>query len=319
MQKSCLLFLFLFGMIIGITAQPVKEHGKLSVKGTKIIDQHGNTVVLQGVSYGWHNWWPRFYNKETVKWLANDWGCTIVRAAMGVEPKQGYIDSPDWSKEKMESVIDGAIASDIYVIIDWHSHGIQLEAAKKFFHEISIKYGKYPNVIYEIFNEPVHDSWQMIKAYSVEVIKTIREIDPDNIILVGNPHWDQDLNIVADDPITGINNLMYTLHFYAGTHAQSLRDKANYALAKNIPIFVSESAGMSANGDGPINYDEWQKWIDWMKVNQISWISWSIADKNESCSMLNQTAASEGKWGENDLKESGIKTRAMLRNNVLKK
>jgi len=319
MKKSFLFILFILGMIVGISAQSVKEHGKLSVKGTKIIDQHGNAVVLQGVSYGWHNWWPRFYNKETVKWLANDWGCTVVRAAMGVEPKQGYIDSPDWSREKIEAVVDGAIGSDIYVIIDWHSHGIQLEAAKKFFHTMAAKYGKYPNIIYEIFNEPVHDSWQMIKAYSVEVIKTIREVDPDNIILVGNPHWDQDVNLVADDPITGFTNLMYTLHFYADTHGQSLRDKGDYALAKNIPIFVSESAGMSASGDGPINYDAWQKWIDWMKKNQISWISWSIADKNESCSMLKQSASSEGKWLENDLKESGIKTRQMLLNNVLKK
>lgn len=318
MQKFCLLFLLLFVFMAVANAQPVKEHGKLSVKGNKIIDQHGNTVVLQGVSYGWHNWWPRFYNKETVKWLSKDWGCTVLRAAMGVEPKLGYIDSPAWSAEKIEAVVDGAIENDIYVIIDWHSHGIQLEASKKFFHDMAAKYGKYPNIIYEIFNEPVHDSWQKVKDYSIEVIKSIREIDPDNIILVGNPHWDQDVNLVADDPITGFSNIMYTLHFYADTHAQSLRDKGDYALGKNIPIFVSESAGMAASGNGPINYPEWQKWIDWMKKNQISWISWSIADKNESCSMLNPSASSEGKWGINDLKESGVKTREMLLNNVLK-
>jgi endoglucanase len=319
LHKFCLFTLFIIAATVALKAQPVKEHGNLSVKGTRIIDQHGNTVVLQGVSYGWHNWWPRFYNKGTVKWLLNDWNCSVVRAAMGVEPKMGYIDSPESSKEKIEAVIDGAIENDIYVIIDWHSHGIQLEAAKKFFTEMATKYGKHPNVIYEIFNEPVYDSWQKIKAYSVEVIKCIRAADPRNIILVGNPHWDQDINLVADDPISGYDNLMYTLHFYADTHGQSLRDKGDYALGKNIPIFVSESAGMSANGDGPINYNAWQKWIDWMKKNQISWINWSIADKNESCSMLNQSASSEGKWLNTDLKESGIKTREMLRNNILGK
>jgi len=297
-----------------LRAQPVKDHGKLSVKGIFLTDEYNNTVMLQGISYGWHNWWPRFYNKESVKWLRDDWNCTVVRAAMGVEPRRGYLDSPDWSREKIEAVVDGAIASEVYVIIDWHSHGIQLEAAKRFFEEMATKYGKYPHVMYEIFNEPVKDSWELIKNYSVEVIKAIRKIDPDNIILIGSPHWDQDIHIAADDPIQGFSNLMYTLHFYAGTHGQFLRDRGDYALQKGIPLFVTESAGMSANGDGPINYEEWNKWINWMKKNQIGWISWSIADKNESCSMLVPAASATGNWNNKDLKESGIKTRELLRN-----
>jgi endoglucanase len=309
---STLFLLFSFTLVL-LQAQPVKEHGSLSVEGTRIVDQHGNTVMLQGVSYGWHNWWPRFYNKETVKWLRDDWGCTVVRAAMGVGPENSYLDSPDWSKGLIEAVVNGAIENDIYVIIDFHSHGIQLEAAKTFFAEMAKKYGNYPHVIYEIFNEPVNDSWEVIKSYSVEVIKIIREYDPDNIILVGCSHWDQDIHLVADNPITGNSNLMYTLHFYADTHGQSLRDRGNYALQKGIPLFVSECAGMSANGDGPINYDSWHTWIDWMQNNNISMVFWSIADKNESCSMLTKSASSEGNWTDADLKESGIKTRELLR------
>ncbi len=311
------LFIFLFALcFISLNAQPVKEHGSLSVSGTSLIDMNGKTIALQGVSYGWHNWWPRFYNEETVTWLANDWKCNVVRAAMGVEPDKGYLMSPDWSKEKIEAVIQGAIKNDIYVIIDWHSHGIQLKASLVFFEEMANKYGKYPNVIYEIFNEPVKDSWTDVKAYSIEVIKKIREFDPDNIILVGNPHWDQDVHLVADDPIIGYSNIMYTLHFYAGTHGQFLRDRGDYALSKGIPIFVSESAGMEASGNGPINYDEWTKWINWMNKNQISWICWSIADKNETCSMLKESASSQGNWTEADMKESGIKTRELFRQNA---
>jgi endoglucanase len=309
--------IIIFSLIFSlIQAQPVKEHGNLSVSGTRLVDMNGKTITLQGVSYGWHNWHPRFYNQESVKWLATDWNCSVVRAAMGVEPDKGYLQSPDWSKEKIEAVINGAIKNDIYVIIDWHSHGIQTKAALVFFEEMAKKYGKYPNVIYEIFNEPVKDSWSDIKAYSVEVIKKIREFDPDNIILVGCPHWDQDIHLVADDPITGYTNLMYTLHFYAGTHFQYLRDRGDYAIGKGIPIFVSECAGMEASGDGPINYEEWGKWIDWMKKNQISQVCWSVSAKNETCSMLNESASSEGNWKEADLKESGIKTREMFRENL---
>jgi endoglucanase len=315
-MRKKIVYLFIFAFIltfVRLTAQPVKDHGQLSVKGTQITDKKGNPVMLAGVSYGWHNWWPRFYNKESVKWLRDDWGCSVVRAAMGVGPQKSYLDMPAWSMEKIDAVVLGAIENDIYVIIDWHSHELKTSEAKSFFAEMAEKYGRYPHVIYEIFNEPVRDTWQDVKTYSVEVIKAIREKDPDNIILVGSPHWSQDLHLVADDPITGFNNLMYTVHFYAGTHKQFLRDRCDYALMKGIPVFVSESAGMEASGNGPIDYTEWNTWIDWMKKNQLSWISWSIADKNETCSMLKPSASSEGNWKEQDLKESGIKTRELLR------
>jgi len=315
MKKKC--FVALLAAVVisagSLTAQPVKEHGQLSVKGIQLSDQKGEPVILTGVSYGWHNWWPRFYNAESVKWLRDDWGCSVVRAAMGVGPQKSYLDMPDWSKELIGKVVEAAIDNNIYVIIDWHSHVIKTGEAKAFFSEMAKKYGHYPHVIYEIFNEPVNDSWTAVKNYSVEVIKAIREHDPDNIILVGSPHWSQDLHLVADDPITGYDNLMVTVHFYAATHKQFLRDRCDYAMKKGIAVFVSESAGMEASGNGLIDYTEWNIWLEWMKLNRLSWIAWSIADKNETCSMLKPSASSEGNWKEVDLKESGIKTRELLR------
>ncbi|MBI1343631.1 MAG: cellulase family glycosylhydrolase [Terrimonas sp.] len=306
---------FVLWMSMGITifSQPVHEHGKLKVDGTRLKDASGNDLVLRGMSFGWHCFWPRFYNSGTVQWLYTDWGCNIVRAAMGVEPREGYLEKPEWSKEKVRFVVDAAIRQGIYVIIDWHSHNIQLQEAKKFFAEMSAAYKDYPNIIYEIFNEPDQESWKDVKAYSIEIIKTIREHDPDNIILVGSPHWDQDLQIVADDPIKGFSNIMYTLHFYAATHHQGLRDRGDYALKKNIPLFISESAGMEATGDGPINDEEWMKWINWAEKNKISWITWSVSDKDETCSVLQTTASENGNWTEKDLKESGRKTRELIR------
>lgn len=310
-MKQLLLFTFLVSATAH--AQPVKTHGALKVQGTQLQDAKGNVVVLRGMSYGWHNWWPRFYNAGTVKWLQQDWGCSVIRAAMGVEPFGGYITDPKGSTEKVEAVIDAAIKQGIYVIIDWHSHSINLNQAKTFFTAMATKYGKYPNVIYEIFNEPDYESWKDVKAYSQEIISTIRAIDPDNIILVGSPHWDQDIHLVADDPITGFSNLMYTMHFYAATHKKWLRDRSDYAIKKGLPLFISESAGMAATGNGPLNEEEWNLWIEWMEKNQLSWITWSVSDKDETCSVLFPSANSEGNWEEKDMKESGIKTRALIR------
>jgi endoglucanase len=307
----------IFAEITLALCQPFKDHGKLSVKGTYLRDEHGKIIMLQGVCFGWTNWWPRFYNKESVKWLAEDWKCSVVRAAMGVGMGNSYLDRPEWSKDLLETVVQGAIENNIYVIIDWHSYDLHLEEAKAFFKEMAQKYGKYPNVIYDIYNEPVNVTWDEVKAYSIEVIQTIRAIDSANIILVGCPHWDQDVNIVADNPIQGYSNIMYALHFYADTHREFLRSLGEYAISKGIPLFVSESAGTSATCDRPVNYDEWLVWIKWMKQNYISWITYSIADAEETCAMLKPSAASTGGWKESDLKESGLKTRRLLRGDTI--
>ena len=70
---------------------------------------------------------------------------------------------------------------------------------------------------------------------------------------------------------------------------------------------------MEASGDGPMDYIEWKKWIDWMDAKGLSWITWSVSDKNETCSVLKPSAASSGKWKDENIKESGIKTRGYLR------
>src|SRR5690606_27337418 len=123
MKLKTTLFIFILFVTIQFGfSQPVKQNGKLSVSKTHLVNETGETVVLRGVSYGWHNWWPRFYNAESVKWLAEDWKCTVVRAAMGVGPRNSYLDKKEWSIDKVKAVVDGAIESGIYVIIDWHSH-----------------------------------------------------------------------------------------------------------------------------------------------------------------------------------------------------
>src|SRR6185295_19478134 len=108
---SALMFLSAYSII---NAQPVKEHGQLKVEGTKLVDKNSKPVILRGMSFGWHNWWPRFYNAGTVKWLHDDWKCTVLRAAMGVEPDRGYIKDSAGSAAKVKAVVDAAIQEGIY-------------------------------------------------------------------------------------------------------------------------------------------------------------------------------------------------------------
>jgi endoglucanase len=290
-------------------------HGRLSVKGTQLVDAKGEPIVLRGMSFGWHNWWPQYWNEDVVRWMRDDWNCTVLRAAMGVEPNDGFLARPEASKALVKTVVDACIKDGLYVIIDWHDHAAErhLEQAKAFFAEMAQTYGRYPNVIYEIYNEPLAVPWDTVKSYSEQVIAAIREKDPNNVILVGCPHWDQDIHSVASGPIQGVTNVMYTVHFYAATHKESLRKRSDGALEKGVPIFVSEYGGCNSAGNGALDMDQWKAWVDWMEARKISWCCWSIADKDETCSVLVKGASPKGGWQAKDLKPSGQHARELLR------
>ena len=313
-MKKILFIILTVGISISIYAGPVSRYGQLKVKGVQLVDKNDKPVVLRGVSFGWSNWYGKFYNEQAVDWLVSDWKCTVVRAAIGVEPSGAYLTNPQVQTQLAVNVIDAAIKNDIYVIIDWHSHGIRTQEAVDFFTKMATQYSQYPNIIYEIFNEPERQSWEDVKTYSETVIKAIREIDKNNIILVGCPHWDQDVHIAADSPIEGYKNLMYTFHFYAATHKESIRERGDYALKKGLPLFVSECAAMEATGNGPLNKESWNAWLEWMETNKISWACWSLSSKNETCSMIKDDSVdANGPWAVDDLKEWGKIVRETLR------
>jgi len=299
--------------LLQTAAQPVKQYGALSVKGTQLTASNGAPVVLHGMSFGWHNLWPRFYNKGAVHELVTKWNCTIIRASMGIELNDsGYLKSPGQSEKLMRNVIEACIKENVYVIIDWHDHNLHEKEAIEFFSRMAADYGNNPHVIYEIFNEPDYETWPEVKSYSEKVIAAIREKDPDNIILLGTPRWDQDIHLAAADPVKGFSNLMYTMHFYAGTHKQWLRDRTDEAIQAGLPVFVSECAGMEATGDGPLDHKEWAAFVQWMDSRKLSWIAWSVSDKKETCSVLLPAARSRGKWKGNVIKEWGQLVRGYL-------
>ena len=167
-------------------ASVVEQHGFLSVQGNKIVDEAGAPVRLRGMSLFWSQWMPQYWNAATLNWLKDDWNMTMIRAAMGIE-SGGYLENPGAEKGRMEAVVDAAIAADIYVVIDWHDHHAEqhVNQAKEFFSEMARKYGSHPNVMFEVFNEPVHQSWSgTIKPYHEQVIPVIRQ-HSNNIIILG--------------------------------------------------------------------------------------------------------------------------------------
>ena len=307
---------FILTVLTGVFIQaqsPVMLNGALSVKGNRIVNQKGVPVSFAGNSFFWSNTgWEGapFYNKHVVKWLHDDWKATIVRCAMAADPnvEGGYLSDPEANEARVDRVVKAAIKYGLYVIIDWHSHHAEDNQAEaiEFFSKMAKKYGKYPNVIYEIYNEPLKISWNdVIRPYSEKVIAGIRKIDPDNLIIAGTPTWSQDVDVASENPIEGYKNIAYALHFYAGTHKENLRKKVQTALDNGIAIMVTEWGTVNANGDGKPAKESVVKWMAFMKKNQLSHCNWAVDDKKEGASIVKPGASTKGEWKDSDLTESG--------------
>lgn len=314
----------------------------ITTNGNKVLFD-GQPGSLSGVSLFWSNAGEgeKFYTSDVVSQLKNNWNTPLIRAAMAVETNfstAGYLGAPMYNNQRVTTIVDAAIANNMYAIIDWHTHHAEapqsrVEASKMFFSEMASKYGNNNNVIFEIYNEPtcateIHDSpdpaisetcynertsWETIKEYAKEIIPEIRK-HSDNLIIVGTPYYSQFVDSASENPIVAADfpgnadyadNIAYTLHFYAADpyHQEGLRSKAITALKNGIPLFVTEWGTVNANGDGNFDEEKTDIWLQFLYDNDISHANWSLTDKNEGASIL--TSGNGSGWSENNLTESG--------------
>ena len=282
---------------------PVARHGQLRVRGNRLVDQSGEPVVLKGVSSMWLNWETDGYaeSKHGLEYMRDNWNLSVIRAAMGVEESGGYVTAPQSSAAKVRTIIENAIELGVYVIVDWHTHDAPPNAdlARGFFDAIAQDYGDHPNVIYELFNEPLQVSWSsVIKPYAESVVAIIRARDPDNLVVLGTPNWSQFPDEASDNPVGG-SNLLYTMHFYACTHEAWLRDRTEQALANGVAVFVTEWGGTNADGgrDNVVCEPETITWLDWMDEHGLSGAAWKLDNCNgESSCLLSGGTPVNGDW-----------------------
>lgn len=283
----------------------------LKVKGSHLVNAKGKAVQLKGVSTHGLSWFPEYVNAKSFRHMKKKWGINAVRLAMYTGEYNGYCTGDAANQKALEQRIHKGVQyatqAGLYVIIDWHvlSDGnprTYEKQAVRFFRKMAAKYKNHTNVLYEICNEPNGGaSWSDIKTYAQKVVKAIRAQDKNGIILIGTPNWSQDVDTAAKSPLKGYKNLMYSLHFYAGTHKEDLRQKAKAALDKKLPLFVSEFGISDASGNGALDKREGKKWMQFLKKHKISYIGWNLSNKQESSALLKPACQKTSGWKKSDL------------------
>lgn len=268
---------------------PVQNYGALGTNAGEVVSQKtGKIAMLRGVSLYWSDATGlQYYKPEVISWAAKNLGIDVFRFAMGVqyynsdgnatEPldaSYSYMGSPSTYLSKIDQMVQAAVENDVYIIIDWHSHRAENEitAADTFFTRMAKTYGNIPNVIFEIYNEPVKTAWSTITSYANTVAAHIRQYS-DNLILVGTPSWSQ---LTSYGEVTA-TNVAYVFHFYAGTHTVGTYG-SRITAAKNAgyAVFVSEWGTTAANGKGSANESNTNDWFTFMEANHLSNCNWSL-------------------------------------------
>lgn len=291
---------------------PFGQHGALHVENGKLTDADGNTVQLYGMSTHGIAWFPQYINYDSFRTLRDDWNTNCIRLAMYTAEYGGYCAGGD--KEQLKQLVrDGvsyATELGMYVIVDWHilsdyDPNQNKDEAIAFFREMAEVFADNDNVLYEICNEPNGGtSWDSIKSYAEEVIPVIRTQKPDAVILVGTPTWSQEIDKAAASPLDD-SNVMYTLHFYAGTHKDDLRNRLETYVQNGLPVFVSEFGMCDASGNGANDFVSTTKWLDLLNKYQISFCCWNLANKDESSSVFKASSTALSDWTDDDFNESG--------------
>lgn len=296
---------------------PVAQHGALAVRGGQLVDESGAAVQLRGVSSHGLQWYPQFMNRSALGGLRDSWGLSVVRAAMYVE-EGGYLQNRA-VKDRVFQTVEAAVAAGVYVIVDWHMLSeqdpmVHLSEAKAFFAEVAAKYKGVANVLFEICNEPNgYATWDGdVHTYAEAVAGVIRAVNDKAIIIVGSPQWSQHPDEALHSPVK-FDNIMYTIHFYSGTHKQDIRDNMLRAVDGGLAVFATEWSTSEASGDGGPYEDEANVWLKVLKDRQISWTSWSLSDKSETSALLRPGARADGAWTDADLTPAGRFVRAKMR------
>lgn len=291
---------------------PFGQHGALHVENGKLTDENGNTVQLYGMSTHGIAWFLQYINYDSFRTLRDDWNTNCIRLAMYTAEYGGYCAGGD--KEQLKQLVrDGvsyATELGMYVIVDWHilsdyDPNQNKDEAIAFFREMAEVFADNDNVLYEICNEPNGGtSWDSIKSYAEEVIPVIRAQKPNAVILVGTPTWSQEIDKAAASPLDD-SNVMYTLHFYAGTHKDDLRNRLETCVQNGLPVFVSEFGMCDASGNGTNDFVSTTKWLDLLNKYQISFCCWNLANKDESSSVFRASSTALSDWTDDDFNESG--------------
>jgi len=285
----------------------------LSVSGINIV-ANGQPVRLRGVSMGdpflARNpaWYPQYSTADYAD-LAQNWHANVVRISIFPTQWKNTDGNTDHAAllAGLAREVNAALDNGLYVIISYHvigwpdgwyqaaypgnpadTYDSSLNVAISFWTQMAQTYGADTRIIFDLWNEPVHDAadwseanyWADLKPSYETLIQTVRNNDAQNIVLATGTGWASWLGGIKDNPLADAN-VVYAYHQYSnnGFNTAAQWDHDTGGLIGVKPLIVSEWGYEDADVTNPFfpgtqaSYgDPFTQWMDSYQLSNLAWV-----------------------------------------------
>lgn len=267
-----------------VTGNKVYLNGKiLRLKGVNIPDpQHLNNKINER---------PNISAKTVASTAVLKYSAKVIRIpVLPGEPKyptEGWF-SPTNGREKyfqyhLDPLVKYLTEQKIYSIIDLHyikDYTGLFPKVSEFWSFIAPRYKDNPYVIFEIFNEPIYpDNWDQWKNEIAQpTVNLIRQLAPNNLIIVGAPFWTSHVLGAVNNPIVG-TNIIYAAHIYPNQSAVNW-DRDYKPIADRYPLFITEWGYQNESNPSSTSRGTTSgfgiPFMKWLDQKQLSWTAWTF-------------------------------------------
>ena len=274
----------------------------LHTQGNKLLNSQNTVVVLHGVDLPSLEWTNRGdHVRRSLRAAVMQWHCQIIRIPTSVN--RWFGNAPGQSRggrvyrHILDQLIRYAARHHVYVVLDLHwndmdrrfadlgQHRMPDHSCVLYWRSAARRYMDYPNVFYDLYNEPHGVSWitwrdggictgetkTTVVTYRAvgmqRLYDVVRNAGAANIVIIGGTNWAyDDFGVTHGYAIAG-KNIVYDCHVYPGKS----RWKHNFELAaKKVPMIFDEFGGTG------LQLAFGRKVIAFAAAHHISWCAWSF-------------------------------------------
>jgi hypothetical protein len=252
------------------------------------------------------SWYP-MYSIADYATLAQNWHANVVR--ISIFPTQWKNMDHATLLAGLAKEVNAALDNKMYVIISYHvigwpngwyqaaypgnpsdTYDSSMSVATSFWAQMAQTYGSDSRIIFDLWNEPAHDSsdwvgadpnpyWPALKLAYESLIQTVRNNGAQNIVLATGNRWASWLVGIKDNPLAD-PKVVYAYHKYSveGSNNAAQWNKDTAGLIGVKPVIVSEWGYEDKDVTNPTwpgtqaSYGD--PFTQWMESNHLSNLAW---------------------------------------------